>query len=125
MGHWPAHWPLPNDPLVLDGPTADTNPVPGLEWATRETLPGNTSPCWGAANQTGNARLTMFKFDVLHLLPKLLDGDNNWTGRRLVNDADLTSNYDETGVAYGLPYRQRFLKARVTKRFRAAVPRSW
>ena len=44
----------------------------------------------------------MFKFDVLHLLPKLLDGANNWTGRRLVNDADLTSNYDETGAPYGL-----------------------
>jgi Bacterial Ig domain len=89
-----------NSQLVLDGPTADTNPVPGLEWATIATLPGVTATCWGAANQTGNARLTMFKFDVLHLLPKLLDGDNNWTGRRLVNDADLTSNYDENGVPY-------------------------
>ena len=66
-------------------------------------LPGNTSPCWGSANSTGTALLTMFKFDVLHLLPKLLDSNNNWTGRRLVNDLDLTTNYPETGTQpYGL-----------------------
>jgi Bacterial Ig domain len=99
-----AQWgtgPLHNNQLVLSGPNGDAHPVPGLEWASIQTLPGNTSPCWGAANQTGNARLTMFKFDVLHLLPKLLDANNNWTGRRLVNDVDLTTNYDENGQAYG------------------------
>ncbi len=90
----------PND-LVPVGPTADSNPVPGLEWATLATLSDNGAPCWGAAGQAG-ARLTMFKFDILHLLPKLLDGDNNWTGRRLVNDAELTSNFAENGQAYGL-----------------------
>jgi len=94
--------PILNSQLVLSGPGGGSSPVPGLQWTTIPALPGNTSTCWGAANQTGNARLTMFKYDVLHLLPRLLDGDNRWTGRRLVNNTDLTSNYDEAGLPYKL-----------------------
>src|SRR5215475_7375285 len=36
--------------------------------------------------------VTMFRADVLHLLPFQLDANGQPTGRRLVNDADLRSN---------------------------------
>jgi Bacterial Ig domain len=77
-------------------PTGD---VPGLKSSTLSLL-GKTASCWGAAGQTGNAIITMFRYDVLHLLPKLYDKDNRWTGKRLVNDTDLANNYDLNGQPF-------------------------
>jgi hypothetical protein len=54
-------------------------------------LPGTGASCWGS---TGNSDpfLTTYRADVLHLLPKHYDANDKWTGRYLVNDADLLNN---------------------------------
>ncbi len=44
----------------------------------------------------------MARADVLHLLPKRFDVNGVWTGKRLVNNADLTSNRDFQGNPYQL-----------------------
>jgi hypothetical protein len=96
----------PIDPAtnIADPATAAANAwpnedVPGLK-ATSASLLGKTASCWGSANQANNATLTMFRYDVLHLLPKLYDTDNRWTGKRLVNSLDLTNNKDLDGTAF-------------------------
>jgi Bacterial Ig domain len=78
-----------------------TNGVPGLKGSTYGSpLPGtNTSNCWGSANVAG-AQLTMFRADVMRLLPKLFDARGNWTGQYLVNDTDLANNVDLNGQVY-------------------------
>jgi Bacterial Ig domain len=75
-------------------------PVAGMKVATSQ-LSGNTATCWGAAGSSGSF-ISMFRFDVLHLLPKLYDSRGVWTGKLLVNDDDLTSNADLQGVPYPL-----------------------
>ena len=59
--------------------------------AASTSLAGNLATCWGAASGSGST-LTMLRADVLHLLPKQLDVNGKWTGKRLVNDADLSNN---------------------------------
>ncbi|HUE90061.1 MAG TPA: Ig-like domain-containing protein [Vicinamibacterales bacterium] len=60
--------------------------------ATRITsLPGTGASCWGSSGGS-NAFLTMYRADVLHLLPKLYDVNDKWTGRYIVNDADLQTH---------------------------------
>jgi hypothetical protein len=78
-----------------------TSGVPGLKGTTwGSPLPGNnTSNCWGAANGAGS-QLTMFRADVLHLMPKVFDARGNWTGQYLVNDTDLANNVDLDGHVY-------------------------
>lgn len=62
------------------------------------SLPGTGSAnCWGASGNLDRV-LTMYRADVLHMLPKQYDAADRWTGRYLVNDADLTS--------HGLPLHQ-------------------
>ena len=82
-------------------PIAPDHHVTGLKARTLSTLPGNTASCWGSAS-SATAKLTIFRFDVLHLLPKLYDSRGVWTGKLLVNDADLTSNADLQGNPYPL-----------------------
>ena len=86
---------------LLDAAVAWPAGVPGLNGTTfGRALPGNnTSSCWGSANVPGS-QLTMFRADVLRLLPKLFDAAGTWTGKYLVNDADLASNVDLTGTVY-------------------------
>src|SRR5262249_11397994 len=75
----------------------------GVQASTVTSLPGNTSTCWSSvANNGPSPYLTMFRADVLHLLPKLFDANGDWTGKRLVNDSDLTSNVDAQGNPYAL-----------------------
>ncbi len=76
------------------------DPTIGLK-ATTKSLSGNTATCWGSAGQ-GPRVLTMFRADVLHQLPKLFDATGKWTGKRLVNDTDVTANVDLQGNAYPL-----------------------
>src|SRR6185295_11395234 len=59
-------------------------PVIGLKANTIAPIPGNTASCWGSA-VSATANLTMFRFDVKHLLPKQYDSRGVWTGRLLVN----------------------------------------
>ena len=58
-----------------------------------QPLMGSTAACWGSGSAP--LTLTMFRADVLRLLPPQLDANGNSTGKLLVNDADL--------VSYGLP----------------------
>src|SRR5262249_39182176 len=64
----------------------DTNgqEIPLVPIKTNRTtnLPGNGSKCWGSANGAGRS-LTMFRADVLRFLPKQLDKNDAWTGKRL------------------------------------------
>jgi hypothetical protein len=88
--------------VALDATVAwPTTGVPGLNGTTwPAALPGNnTSTCWGSANGAGS-QLTMFRADVMRLLPKLFDANGDWTGRYLVNDSDLTVNKDANGQIY-------------------------
>jgi hypothetical protein len=47
--------------------------------------PGSGANCWGSSGSTDRA-LTMWRADVLPLLPKQYDANDKWTGRYLVND---------------------------------------
>ena len=49
--------------------TETPSDVAGLKAVTLSPLPSNVATCWGAAGSP-DARLTMFRFDVLHLLPQ-------------------------------------------------------
>jgi len=82
----------------------DPTKLVGIRKVMTTSLGGNNlSQCWGAAGGSGSV-LTMVRADVLHLLPKLFDKDNQWTGKRLVNDSDLgpSGNLDTQGQPYPL-----------------------
>ena len=48
-------------------------------------LQGNTANCWGAATSITQPRVTMSRADVLHLLPKRLDTNDQWTGKYVLS----------------------------------------
>src|SRR5712691_3115573 len=62
------------------------SPVTAVK-ASSKALDSNT-PCWGSGS---TYKLSMFRADVLRLLPPQLDANRVPTGKRLVNDADLTA----------------------------------
>jgi cadherin-like protein/Big-like domain-containing protein len=53
-----------------------------------QALTGSTAACFTAA---GSLTMTMFRADVLRLLPRQLDKNGKPTGKLLVNDTDLTA----------------------------------
>ena len=55
-----------------------------------QALTGSTAACWSSGGAP--LTLTMFRADVLRLLPPQLDVNGKSTGKLLVNDADLISN---------------------------------
>src|SRR5262245_2038623 len=57
--------------------------------ASSQKLSAPRSSCWNAGTTYPTPTLTMFRADVLRLLPYETDVNGNSTGRRLVNDADL------------------------------------
>ena len=59
--------------------------------STSKPLVGNTAQCF-ASGAGSPLTLTMFRADVLRLLPRLLDKDGVATGKLLVNDSDLISH---------------------------------
>ena len=59
---------------------------------TRQLLTGNTGQCFASGSRSP-LTLTMFRADVLRLLPPQLDKDGASTGKLLVNDADLRRNH--------------------------------
>jgi hypothetical protein len=90
----------------------ETNPSPstGVEFRDSSIVPTavkitsfqlglteNPAQCWGSAGQKGSY-VSTFRADVLHLLPKLLDANNEWTGKYVVTDQDLESYTQQTGV---------------------------
>jgi hypothetical protein len=72
-------------------------PVP----AARKAVPPLTqaTPCFAS----GSVKIAMFRADVLPFLPVQRDAAGDKTGKRLVNDADLSANIDpDTGQPYPL-----------------------
>jgi len=85
-------WVNPADRVRFNG-----SPIsPTARKATSFLLTGNPATCWGAAGTSG-ARVTMFRADVLALLPKRLDASNQWTGKYLVNGSHTVSLPETTG----------------------------
>jgi len=63
-------------------------------YSTSSLLNPQFSPCWSSGGG-GDYTLTMYRADVLRFLPAQPDTDDNATGKRLVNNADL--------LKYGIP----------------------
>ena len=90
------------DPLAGVKFRGSTLSPTAIKTSTTGNLGGNNlSQCWGAAGGSGS-QLTMSRADVLYLLPKVFDANNAWTGKRIVNDSDLTSTLDFQGNPYPL-----------------------
>jgi len=78
-----------------------TQPIDGAKFrgqpitvakAAPKVLTGNTASCWSSGGGSGATyTMTMFRADVLRLLPMETDAQGNKTGRLLVNDADLSA----------------------------------
>jgi len=61
--------------------------------ASSTPLKPSTSACWSSGGGGGASyTMTMYRADVLRLLPVQLGADGQPNGRRLVNDADLLGN---------------------------------
>ncbi len=84
-----AQWLNPADSARFNG-----NPIsPTARKATSfrlNSLDGNPATCWGAAGSS-TATLTMYRADVLPLLPKRLDANNEWTGKYYANQSHTVS----------------------------------
>ena len=76
------------------------NDVVGVK-ASSQPLVGSTASCWSSGSPLA---MIQFRADVLRFLPIRLDKNNQPTGKRLVNDADLT--------AHGLPLHSVTLPTR-------------
>src|SRR6476646_2576955 len=70
----------------LYGTDTSGHPMPLVPIKTSATtnLPGTGSNCWGSANGGGRS-LTMSRADITRFLPKQLDKNDVWTGKRLAN----------------------------------------
>ncbi len=60
--------------------------------ASSAPLAPSTAPCWSGGSSKSTYTMTMFRADVLRLLPIQNDASGQPTGKVLVNDADLLSN---------------------------------
>ena len=61
--------------------------------ASSMPLKPSTAACWSSGGGGGASyTMTMYRADVLRLLPVQVGADGQPNGRRLVNDADLLSN---------------------------------
>src|SRR5262249_53062635 len=72
------------NPLYRTDISGHAMPLVPITTSSTATLPGTGSNCWGSANGALRS-LTMFRADVLRFLPKQLDKNNEWTGKRLAN----------------------------------------
>src|SRR5499427_1265588 len=76
----------------VDGAQFRGQPMTVVKASPLALTPAN-APCWSSGGGSGATyTMTMFRADVFHLLPIQVDANGKPTGRRLVNDADLTSN---------------------------------
>jgi hypothetical protein len=64
------------------------NDVMGVKKSSQELI-GTTASCWSSGQPL---MMTKFRADVLRFLPIRLDQDNQPTGKRIVNAADLTAH---------------------------------
>ena len=90
--YWETIW---TDKAQVDGATFRGAPVTVVKASSR-ALADKTAACYASGGgRKPKYTMTMYRADVLHLLPSQVDGDGNATGKRLVNDADL--------LQFGLP----------------------
>ena len=76
----------------VDGARFRGSPMPVVK-ASSTPLNPTTAPCWSSGGGSGATyRMTMYRADVLRLLPEQVDASGNPTGKRLVNDTDLQSH---------------------------------
>jgi hypothetical protein len=75
----------------LDFPKFRGQPIVVAKASTKPLTP-STAPCWSGGSSNASYSMTMFRADVLRLLPNQNDGLGNPNGRLLVNDADLLAN---------------------------------
>src|SRR5688572_29094035 len=81
---------ISNNPAeVYDGVKFRGSPITVVKTA-KQPLTNDLATCWSSGG--GPFTLSMYRADVLRLLPEQLDVDGKTTGRRLVNDTDL-QNY--------------------------------
>ena len=80
------------DPQV-NGATFRGLPLVAVKTSSAVLNP-TTAPCWSSGWRSPVAAhtMTMFRADVLRLLPDRLDANGRPTGKKLVNDADLLSS---------------------------------
>ena len=75
----------------VDGALFRGSPITVVKASPLALNPTN-APCWSSGGGSGATyTMTMFRADVLHLLPIQVDANGKPTGHRLVNDADLVS----------------------------------
>ncbi len=68
---------------------------PGAIRVLTKPLSGNGATCWGSAGQ-GSFAISMVRANVLSLLPKQFDLQGKWTGKYIVNSAELPANAQHT-----------------------------
>jgi VCBS repeat-containing protein len=90
-----AQWFNPADSAQFNG-----NPIsPTARKATSLTLSSitpNPATCWSSAGNSA-AVVTMFRADVLPLLPKRFDANNQWTGKYYANGSHTVSLLETAG----------------------------
>jgi VCBS repeat-containing protein len=90
-----AQWLNPADSAQFNG-----NPIsPTARKASSlmlSSLGGNPATCWTSAG-TSSAVVTMFRADVLPLLPKRMDANNQWTGKYYANGSHTVSLLETAG----------------------------
>src|SRR5262249_9416388 len=75
----------------VDGVKFRGQPVTVVKGSSK-VLEADTSACWESGGATPRPTLTMYRADVLRFLPLQMDANGKFTGRRLVNDADLAAD---------------------------------
>ena len=85
--------------------TDATNPTIGIKFrgqaispaisAVTKQLSSGGATCWGSAGQ-GSFAVSMYRANVLSLMPKQFDSHGKWTGKYIVNSAELPGNGQHT-----------------------------
>ena len=86
--------------------TDAANPVTGIKFrnmpispaaikAVTKQLSSAGATCWGSAGQ-GSFAVSTFRANVLSLMPKQYDSQGKWTGKYIVNSAELPANSKHT-----------------------------
>ena len=87
--YWETIW---TQPSQADGATFRGAAINAVA-ASSHQLTGATAPCMSSGGGAGGTyTMTMYRADVLRLLPLQLDEQGNPTGKRLVNNSDLLAN---------------------------------
>src|SRR5215467_9649929 len=83
---------ITTDVAQVDGAKFRGLPITVVKASPLALTPAN-APCWSSGGGSGATyTMTMFRADVFHLLPIQTDANGKPTGRRLVNNDDLTNN---------------------------------